>query len=94
MLVQRVVVHAEPAIAEPTGAWLTAKEAATRLKVSRSTVSRLASEGTLEPTRKVGTRLQVHVDACDAFERSLPSAKKDMREIERTKRSPGALRWL
>lgn len=84
---QVIYVHAEPAApAEPTGAWLSADAAAKRLGVSRSTVSRLVSTGALAPSRKLGAKLQVHVDALDAYERDLPSAKKDTDDVDDVRR--------
>lgn len=66
-----VIVHCDaPVQAEPPAAWLALEAVATRLNVSRSKASRLCSGGDLQH-RRIGSRVQVHVDEVSRYEAHL-----------------------
>jgi hypothetical protein len=66
-----VIVHCDPPTpAEPDAAWLPIDRVAHRLGVSRSKVSRLCSGGDLAH-RRIGSKLQVHVDEITRYEAHL-----------------------
>lgn len=87
-----IVHHDAPVAAKaPTSsAWWTVKQVATHLGVERSKVSRLISGGILAH-RRIGAKLQVHIDEVTRYEASLPTeavggSGGDVADIQRAAR--------
>lgn len=69
-VLQVIYVHGDEPVVDALPAWRTPAAVADMLGVSPSKVSRLIHDGALE-CRRIGTRVQIHVDAVARYEATL-----------------------